>query len=90
MGRACCSGPTAQVNEKQVEAPAYYVIHSWKMGFRALVDTLRAHFSLARASEDDVVIWIDFFCINQHKCVLMPPLRGISKGFNGGPPAKSG
>ena len=55
------------VNEKLTDTPSYYLIHCWKMGFRDLVETLRQHFALTRQPEEEVVIWADFFCVNQHR-----------------------
>ena len=36
------------------------------MPFRSLVETLMRHFELSRQKIEDIYVWIDIFCVNQH------------------------
>jgi tetratricopeptide (TPR) repeat protein len=45
-----------------VGTPSVYVIHTWKYNFNFLILTLTSHF----AKEQDFILWIDLFSINQH------------------------
>ena len=39
---------------------------SWRMTFQTLAAALKQYFDLAKQNSDEVYVWIDIFCINQH------------------------
>ncbi len=48
---------------KFVGCPSAFISHAWGYHFLAVLEALISYF----ASEEDVVIWFDLFCNNQHK-----------------------
>ncbi len=46
-----------------VGTPSAFISHAWRYCFLEVLEALTSYF----ASEEDVVIWFDLFCNNQHK-----------------------
>ena len=82
-----------KVNPNDVGVATVYVCHAWNYLFVDVVDALRNHFhdNDDASSEDNVYIWFDLFCVNQHTtsvrtsavdhtwwgCTLQPLIRSI-------------
>ncbi|KAJ9520083.1 hypothetical protein QJQ45_030009 [Haematococcus lacustris] len=51
---------------KLQDSPTFYVVHSWQASFVAMMEAVRQYVLQLRTNTEDVYLWIDILCINQH------------------------
>jgi hypothetical protein len=54
------------ISEKLHDSPTFYVVHCWQCNFVSMVESVRQYVYQLRTNLDDVFIWLDILCINQH------------------------
>ncbi len=54
------------ISDKLHDSPSLYVVHCWQMSFLTMIESVRQYVMQLRTSTEDVYIWLDVVCINQH------------------------